>query len=173
MENNTVFRYIEYDDVDKILAGFAEQGWSKPRYVIEEYAEKQMKGSRIVLIAEVKKQIAGYITLLVFAQDAIPFIERKIPEIKDFNVFEKYQNQGLGGKLLGLIEEEGAKFADEICLGVGMYAGYGQAQRLYIKNGYIPDGTGIWSGNTQVPPYEMICNDDDLVLYLSKKLGGR
>ena len=34
--------------------------------------------------------------------------------------------------------------ADVVSLAVGLHTGYGQAQRLYIKRGYIPDGTGVW-----------------------------
>lgn len=31
-----------------------------------------------------------------------------------------------------------------VCIGVGLHAGYGSAQRMYVKRGYIPDGTGVW-----------------------------
>lgn len=31
-----------------------------------------------------------------------------------------------------------------VCIGVGLHAGYGSAQRMYVKRGYIPDGSGVW-----------------------------
>jgi len=55
-------------------------------------------------------------------------------------------------------------------LGVGLHPGYGAAQRLYIKQGYVPDGSGVWFQNKQLKPNERCVNDDELVLYLSKKL---
>jgi hypothetical protein len=42
---------------------------------------------------------------------------------------------------------------------------------MYVKRGYIPDGTGVWYRNKPCAQYETeIANDDDLVLFLSKKL---
>ncbi len=51
-----------------------------------------------------------------------------------------------------------------------MKCGYGSAQRMYVKRGYIPDGSGVWYQNAVCPAYGPCANDDDLVLYLSKKL---
>lgn len=33
--------------------------------------------------------------------------------------------------------------SDEVCIGVGLHGGYGSAQRMYVKRGYIPDGSGV------------------------------
>ena len=170
MNSEVIYRYISQEDVDGIIINFTEQGWEKPRTVIEDYVLEQEQRARIVIVAEIAGQIAGYVTLLPEAKDAVPFVGKETPEIKDLIVFEKYQGRGIGNQLLICIEKEAARIADEICLGVGLYAGYGSAQRLYIKRGYIPDGTGIWSGNVQAPPYGMIENNDDLVMCLSKKL---
>jgi len=41
---------------------------------------------------------------------------------------------------------------------------------MYIKRGYIPDGTGVWYNNEILKPYSECKNDDDLILFLSKKL---
>ena len=57
-----------------------------------------------------------------------------------------------------------------VCIGVGLHAGYGSAQRMYVKRGYIPDGSGVWYRDQICTPYGDCCNDDDLVLYLSKEL---
>lgn len=71
---------------------------------------------------------------------------------------------------MDVAEEIAAQYADTVYLGVGLHSGYGSAQRMYIKRGYLPDGSGVWYGEKVANPYEPYCNDDDLNLYLSKKL---
>ena len=63
-----------------------------------------------------------------------------------------------------------ATYADIVYLGVGLHSGYGSAQRMYVKRGYVPDGSGVWYQDKICKPYEECKNDDDLVLYFSKKL---
>ena len=53
----------------------------------------------------------------------------------------------------------------------GLASDFTGAQRIYVKRGYIPDGTGVWYQNKPCAQYETeIANDDNLVLFLSKKL---
>lgn len=59
-----------------------------------------------------------------------------------------------------------------IGLGVGLYADYGAAQRLYVRKGYIPDGLGITYKGQHIKPGLEVCLDDDLVLFFMKKLNG-
>jgi hypothetical protein len=40
---------------------------------------------------------------------------------------------------------------------------------MYVKRGYIPDGTGVWYNGKISEAYSNCVNDDDLVLYLSKQ----
>lgn len=61
-------------------------------------------------------------------------------------------------------------YSDVVYLGVGLHSGYGSAQRLYAKRGYIPDGSGVWYGDKPCGQYADCRNDDDLVLYLSKTI---
>ena len=67
-------------------------------------------------------------------------------------------------------EKIAAGYADIVYLGVGLHSGYGSAQRMYVKRGYIPDGSGVWHGNEACVPYAEYSNDDDLMLYMSKSL---
>jgi len=55
-------------------------------------------------------------------------------------------------------------------IGVGLFSDYGNAQILYIKRGYIPDGKGIHNGERYVKHGDSIIVDDDIVLYLKKQL---
>lgn len=71
---------------------------------------------------------------------------------------------------MDIAEQIAATYADTVYLGVGLHSGYGSAQRMYVKRGYIPDGSGVWYQDKICAPYEECKNDDDLVLYLSKKL---
>ena len=41
---------------------------------------------------------------------------------------------------------------------------------MYVKRGYIPDGSGVWYKDRVCESYTPCENDDDLVLYLSKRL---
>lgn len=71
---------------------------------------------------------------------------------------------------MDVAESISATYADTVYLGVGLHSGYGSAQRMYVKRGYIPDGSGVWYQDKICGPYVKCVNDDDLVLYLSKKL---
>jgi hypothetical protein len=59
--------------------------------------------------------------------------------------------------------------AETVGLGVGLYADYGNAQRLYVLRGYIPDGRGLTHQNQPVKPGNDVFVDDDLVLYFTKE----
>ena len=54
---------------------------------------------------------------------------------------------------------------------VALCDSYGTAQRMYVKRGYIPDGSGVWYQGRQCVQYETVCTvDDDLILFFSKQL---
>ena len=71
------------------------------------------------------------------------------------------------------MEQEAAKVSDMVYLAVGLHSGYGAAQRIYVKRGYIPDGSGVWYQGKQLEQYAPCCNNDDLLLFMSKKLQSR
>lgn len=97
-------------------------------------------------------------------------MNQHIPEVVDLNVFIKYRNKGIGNKILDVVENVASGLSDKICLGVGLHFGYGSAQRIYIKRGYLFDGSGVWYKGRQLEQYADCCNDDDLILFLSKSL---
>jgi len=168
-DKNIVYRQMVREDIDLALAGFGNQNWDKPRKVLETYFNEQEQGKRKVIVAESDGEIAGYVTLLPSARGGT-FKKKGTPEVCDFIVFQKFQRQGIGTELMNHIETEAAKLSDTVCLGVGMHSGYGAAQRLYIKRGYVPDGSGIWYERSQAQQYGTIENNDALVLYMSKEL---
>ena len=161
-------RKMQESDIKDLSRGFTSQGWPSREEILTRYFKEQESGEREVLVAEVEGAVAGYITILPDAKQG-PFAGMA-PELSDFNVFEQFQNQGIGNLLLEESEERVRLISDKVTLGVGLHSGYGPAQRLYIKRGYIPDGTGVWYQNHQ-PAMNAVCEDiGDLVLYLSKNL---
>jgi len=159
---------MQESDIKELSRGFISQGWPSREEILTRYFKEQESGEREVLVAEVEGAVAGYITILPDAKQG-PFAGMA-PELSDFNVFEPFQNQGIGNLLLEEAEKRVRLISDKVTLGVGLHSGYGPAQRLYIKRGYIPDGTGVWYQNHQ-PAMNAVCEDiGELVLYLSKNL---
>lgn len=161
-------REMQESDIKDLSQGFINQGWPGREEILARYFLEQECGEREVSVAEVEGVVAGYITILPIAKHG-PFAGMS-PELSDFNVFEPFQNQGIGNLLLEEAEKRVRLISDKVTLGVGLHSGYGPAQRLYIKRGYIPDGTGVWYQNHQ-PAMNAVCEDiGELVLYLSKNL---
>ena len=129
----------------------------------------QAEGKSISLVAEYKGNVAGYINIYLNSKYGA-FANQGYPEIVDFVVLVKYRKNGVGSKLMDVAEKVAAQYSNIVYLGVGLHEGYGSAQRMYVKRGYIPDGTGVWYGEKVCPQYSDCCNDDDLVLYFSKEL---
>ena len=168
MKTTCSIRKMQESDIQELSRGFISQGWPSREEILTRYFKEQESGEREVLVAEVEGALAGYITILSCAKQG-PFAEI-YPELSDFNVFEPFQNQGIGNLLMEEAEKRVKLISDKVTLGVGLHSGYGPAQRLYIKRGYIPDGTGIWYQNHQ-PAMNAVCEDiGELVLYLSKNL---
>lgn len=167
MKTTCSIRKMQESDIKDLSRGFISQGWPGREEILARYFLEQECGEREVLVAEVEGPLAGYITILPCAKQG-PFAGMA-PELSDFNVFEPFQNQGIGNLLLEEAEKRVRLISDKVTLGVGLHSGYGPAQRLYIKRGYIPDGTGVWYRNQPLEMNDTIQNNDDLVLYLSKK----
>ena len=168
METTCLIRKMQTSDVKELSQGFTNQGWSGREEILARYFLEQECGEREVLVAEVGGALVGYVTILPCAKQG-PFAEI-YPELSDFNVFEPFQNQGIGNLLMEEAEKRVKLISDKVILGVGLHSGYGPAQRLYIKRGYIPDGSGVWYQNHR-SAMDATCEDiGDLVLYLSKNL---
>lgn len=164
---NLRIRYLTPEDIAPLAAGFLAQGWDDRTETLQGYYNDHQAGTRWAYVAEYCGEPVGYVTLIPYAK-AGPF-NGKYPEIVDFNVFERCQRKGIGTALLDAAEAQAAQISDVVTLGVGLYPGYGEAQRMYPQRGYVPDGSGIWSHYAVAEPYEDVCNDDGLVLYFSKK----
>ena len=156
-------------DAQIITDGENSQGWDQS---IEKYNRRlrdQDAGIAVCLVAEYKGEVAGYLNVYPNSKWGA-FGNQGLPELIDFGVLEKYRHRGIGNKLMDVAEQIAAQYADKVYLGVGLHSGYGSAQRMYVKRGYVPDGAGVWYKDSVCPPYSDCCNDDDLVLYMVKDL---
>jgi ribosomal protein S18 acetylase RimI-like enzyme len=157
-------------DFEEMAAAFGKLGWNKPKSQYEAYYAEQTVGVRSVLIARLKAEFAGYVTIRWLA-DYTLFLANHLPEIQDLNVLPQFRMNGLGERLMRECEAAAKQRGmREIGLGVGLLADYGSAQRLYLRLGYIPDGRGLHYKRQPVGYRQPVVADDDLVLYLSKRI---
>lgn len=164
-----IIRPMIETDAKYFAGAFLGYGWGDRTKTLEKYFREQSEGKRRVFVCETEGRPAGYLTLLPEAPCG-PYKGMGIPEVVDFNVLIEERGNGFGWALMDAVEAAAKETAGAICLSVGLYRDYGRAQRMYVKRGYIPDGTGAWYDGRNLDPYEDCCNDDDLVLYFSKKL---
>ncbi len=164
-----LLRKIQKSDPQKISQAFLSQGWNKPISQYEQYYEYQETGKRDIIIAELDGDFAGYLTIK-WQSDYLPFQEKEIPEIVDFNVLKKYQRHGIGTRLMDEAENRIQKVSDFAGIGFGVYKDYGAAQILYIKRGYIPDGRGLVKDSISLKKGDSVTVDDSIVFCLVKKL---
>lgn len=150
-------------------AAFAALGWTKPAAQYVRYLDEQTEGARSVLVARRDGEFLGYLTVL-WASDYPAFRDGAIPEIQDFNVLPHARRQGIGSALMDAAEDLIAETSPLAGIGVGLYADYGAAQRLYVLRGYVPDGRGAAWNLVPIVPGQQALVDDDLALYFTKSL---
>lgn len=163
------FKSLSAADIPFITAAFEAIGWNKPASLYEQYLQEQTAGQRFVWLAFESEEFAGYVTLKKIS-DYLPFREDNIPEIVDLNVLPAFRNKGIGTALLQQAEAEVRKTSFTVGIGMGLTADYGAAQRLYIRQGYVPDGHGATSHGAPLIYGDKISVDDDLVLWARKKV---
>jgi GNAT superfamily N-acetyltransferase len=166
-------RELRSDDLPKLAArrdaGPAWHGdWDHwPRYLAEHVA-----GERVVFVVEAEDGgLVGYGSL-VWRSQYPPFAAAGIPDVSDMVVAQGYRRRGFGEAIIAACEDRARDLGmTALGIGVGLYADYGAAQRLYVRLGFVPDGRGVAYDNAPTTPGEPYRLDDDLVLWLTKPLG--
>ena len=167
MNDALQIRPLRAGDPEMISGAMTAIGWNKPLSQYERYLAEQAAGTRDILVATVDDAYAGYVTVR-WESPYEPF--GGIPEIQDFNVLPELRRRGIGTALMDAAEALVAERSAVVGIGVGLYPDYGQAQRMYVRRGYLPDGRGLIYDGRQVPPMEMIRNDDSATLMFTKQL---
>lgn len=172
--SSCLIRRLAEHDISVIVDAFLHSDWTlKSKELLEKYLLEQQSNQRIVLVAFDHSRFAGYVTLVWESQYPF-FYEKHIPEIMDLNVLPHFRNKGIATKLLLSAEAIAKEKSAVVGLGVGLYAGpdggYGAAQRLYVKMGYVPDGKGVTYCYKYPSPGDTVVLDDDLVLWFVKSL---
>jgi predicted N-acetyltransferase YhbS len=158
------------EDIDRILAAWYQGIYGgRPRKTYTGLFDEQERGLRTVIIAERGGEIAGCVSLSPSAKTG-PFKGKGIPEITNLSVGEEFREQGVGTELMNRAEAAAAEMSGAVCLGVGLHGISGAAQRLFVKRGYIPDGSGVWYGRSPVWADATIQDVGGLTLYMSKEL---
>ena len=168
-EGQIIIRDMNAGDAQILYDTYASYGWHPDIETYNSYYRQQKNGERLVFIPEYEGKVSGQCTLMLHPTDGT-WGGKGIPEIVDLTVFFDKHRHGIGNKLLDVAEAEAAKISDMVYLAVGVHSGYGAAQRIYVKRGYIPDGIGVWYHGRVLEQYAPCVNDDDLVLYLTKIL---
>jgi GNAT superfamily N-acetyltransferase len=172
MENNAIqIRTLQKDDISKIVIAFDEPIGSDNGFVkyINRCCKENETRERITFVAFFNNEVAGYVNI-IYKSSYQYFTEKNIPELNDLRVLAKYRRNGIGKMLVNECEKYASSKYEYIGLGVGLYKDYGSAQKLYTKNGYVLDGNGLMYNNIEVKPGKDVFVDDDLLLYLYKKL---
>jgi GNAT superfamily N-acetyltransferase len=160
----TVRSLVEVD-VDELADVFAD--WPKDRETFVRYATLAASGAKDVVVATADAAIVGYLTI-DWTSHYPAFAADGIPEIVDFNVITAARRHGIGGLLMDEAERRIADRNPIAGIGVGMYADYGSAQRMYVKRGYVPDGAGIVVDGIAPAPGSTIVLDDAPALMFTK-----
>lgn len=136
-----------------------------PRYLAEHRA-----GERFTLVVPAGAEIVGYGSL-VWRSQYPPFRDDNIPEIQDMVVAEAHRGRGHASAMISMFEARArAAGRPTLGIGVGLYADYGAAQRLYARLGFRPDGRGVTYENRPADAGQSYRLDDELVLWLTKPL---
>lgn len=169
-KNKIVISTICSEDINVLVENFSFP-WDALKTTREKwkkYFNEHQKKIRTVAIVKNENTILGYGSLL-FKSEYSLFSD--IPEINDVWIHENCRKMGYGTKLIKWLEALAKEYGyNEVGIGVGLYADYGMAQKLYIEQGYVPDGHGITYKYKQVMPGTSYPLDDDLILWLKKSL---
>ena len=177
--NNTVYEKImnirpaTEKDLPALERLIERDGNFREKNYFERCFDEQRQGKRQIFVMEMTlpgQEIIGYVQINWFP--LYPLFRRMgMPEIQDLNVAPEHRRRGIGGKLIGHCEKIAKSLGKaDIGISVGLDSSYGSAQRLYIRQGYMPDGAGVAYDEIPVRFGEMKAVDDQMTLKLTKTL---
>ena len=161
---------LSYGSLTAIAHSDGGNGWKGDLGAWSKTLSEVAQGRRLVLVALAESEVLGYGSLL-WQSSYPPFALAGTPEVHDLATARRHRRRGVATSLISALEHAAADGGrTSVGLGVGLYADYGAAQRLYASLGYLPDGHGITCRYQPVDPGSLARVDDDLVLWLTKSL---
>lgn len=164
-------RTMKEEDAGMMRDVFQQHGIRRPEDYYPNCWQENQSGGRVTFLAFWEGEYAGSLHLKMHS-DYPYFAENGIPEINDFNVIPPLRRRGIGDALMDAAERTALDRCGIVGIGVGLFASYGQAQRMYARRGYIPDGLGIMYKGQPVEKGTAAFVDDDLNLFFTKKREG-
>jgi GNAT superfamily N-acetyltransferase len=161
-------KLLKEQDIPRITSVPSFLNFNTPASYFETLLSAQDKDKRVVLVAYFGDDLAGFVTIK-WQSDYPPFAEKAIPEINDLRVLPAFRRRGVATALVDEAEKRIFMRSSIAGISVGMYADYGPAQRMYVRRGYVPDGSGLHYKNQPVIPGHDVRVDDDLLLYFIKE----
>jgi GNAT superfamily N-acetyltransferase len=163
-------RPLAGSDIAAILAADVGEWWLRDETYWRGIVAEQATGIRSAVIAAEGVSVLAYANLL-WRSDYPGFQKFGIPEINNLRVAKRFRKRGIGSAVIAHFEALARSARrSSIGVGVGLYADYGAAQRLYAKLGYVPDGGGITRNYLAAEPGAFVRVDDDLLLWLVKQV---
>lgn len=146
-------------------------GLAADREYYQRCLEKREEGSLDIVVASVHDGAPAGFCLLNWQPQYPYFRACGIPEVQDLNVLRDYRKRGIGRAIITFCEALARqKGYEEMGIGVGLDSRFGAAQRLYVRMGYIPDGSGASYDRKQLACGEIRPVDENLCLMMTKPL---
>ena len=131
---------------------------------------EQAEGRRELFIIAQGGVDAGYAMLNWGPQYAL-YKRLEIPEIQDLNIIPDMRRRGLAAALIAHCEGRGReRGCAQMGICVGLHSGFGAAQRLYIRLGYMPDGFGVTYDRETIRAGDFRPVDDNLCLMMVRDI---
>ena len=129
------------------------------------YARQRLKKAN-VYVAEFEGKLLGYVVVAY----EYTLSGEVLVHIEDIYVLPLFRKCGVGKSLLDYAEREIMRRYDKAHASIAVGAAYGAAQRLFIRNGYMPDGMGARFNGRILQDGAQATNTRGLCLKFSKEL---
>jgi len=160
---------LRVEDLEPTIALFIREVYPGDPEAARQHFSDHAEGQAETFLARVNGALAGYLTLRWVSNNPL-FRKRNIPLIHHLGVFPQFQRRGIASRLMDTAERLIVTRATQAGITVGLFDEYGPAQRLYAKQGYLPDGRGACQGRQPLKQGEVVTMDHDLIIWLTKDL---
>lgn len=157
-------------DIPAIVAADGGDLWARDEAFWRRCLDEQSRGERSSALARQDGAVCGYGHLL-WKSGYGSFRAARIPEIRDVMVADRVRRRGIGTHIVvHLGRSAHGAGCRQVGTGIGLNEGYGAAQRLFVKLGFMPDGRGLTAAGAPVFPGDSVTADDTLLLWFVRDL---